>query len=351
MEMGHLEGEGGSFDVDADACSLEVVKFTAPDTWYCYVKADGENSDWLHVSPARGGKGDYTLPVEIDRNEAEEARCATLIVQCGSEKIEFVFHQQGRDSEQNEENTDDGKDPPAGEDDGNGNQNPDVPSSEVKRKVAKIEMKTYDAQMSLLGTDMLAFEYDGNHRLSGVRHSSVIEAVEYVETIEVAYSGNDVIYTILPQSGNSEKISVRKEEGRCVVVGTYSMAYSGDNLVAAGEWTLSWKNGKLLSLENENTNISMEYGEFSQDANFDLNGLCLLPHITNGIGRAFLLERGCFGEVVGALVQKITVDGSSFLLNCETDSSGSIYRIFEYVWGGANSQSYMHRMYELSYED
>lgn len=71
-----------------------AFSFTATDSWTADI-TETRASSWLSVEPSSGGAGTVNMTVMALANPSEEARSATVTLQCGEVKKAFTVHQEG----------------------------------------------------------------------------------------------------------------------------------------------------------------------------------------------------------------------------------------------------------------
>ena len=76
--------------VPYSATSAKSISFKSPDVWVAEVK----DANWLTVSPAYGGAGNYTLNFTLQVNTAKQSRQGTVIITCRSKTTEIVITQE-----------------------------------------------------------------------------------------------------------------------------------------------------------------------------------------------------------------------------------------------------------------
>lgn len=88
-----LEQTAGSDDTQA----AQGVTFTTEGPWTSTIaQTRAEAPDWISVSPDHGdAAGTYTLKITLESNGSEESRSATIVITCGSSKIEISVTQEG----------------------------------------------------------------------------------------------------------------------------------------------------------------------------------------------------------------------------------------------------------------
>ena len=88
-----LEQTAGSDDTQA----AQGVTFTTEGAWTSTIaQTRAEAPDWISVSPDHGdAAGTYTLKITLEPNDSEESRSATIVITCGTSKIEISVTQEG----------------------------------------------------------------------------------------------------------------------------------------------------------------------------------------------------------------------------------------------------------------
>jgi hypothetical protein len=76
------------------------VTFTTEGAWTSTIaeKTRAEAPDWIGISPDHGdAAGSYTLKITLESNTSEASRAATIVITCGTSKIEINVTQEGSD--------------------------------------------------------------------------------------------------------------------------------------------------------------------------------------------------------------------------------------------------------------
>ena len=84
-----------------DTQTARGVTFTTEGAWTSTIaeKTRAEAPDWIGISPDHGdAAGSYTLKITLQPNDSEEARTATIVINCGTSKIEITITQEGSDN-------------------------------------------------------------------------------------------------------------------------------------------------------------------------------------------------------------------------------------------------------------
>ena len=80
-----------------DTQSARGVTFSTEGAWTSAItQTRTEAPDWISVSPDHGdAAGTYTLKITLEPNDSEESRSATIVITCGTSKIEISVTQEG----------------------------------------------------------------------------------------------------------------------------------------------------------------------------------------------------------------------------------------------------------------
>ena len=84
-----------------DTQAARGVTFTTEGAWTSTIaeKTRAEAPDWIGISPDHGdAAGSYTLKITLQPNDSEESRTATIVINCGTSKIEITVTQEGTDN-------------------------------------------------------------------------------------------------------------------------------------------------------------------------------------------------------------------------------------------------------------
>ena len=84
-----------------DTQTARGVTFTTEGAWTSTIaeKTRAEAPDWIGISPDHGdAAGSYTLKITLQPNDSEESRTATIVINCGTSKIEITVTQEGTDN-------------------------------------------------------------------------------------------------------------------------------------------------------------------------------------------------------------------------------------------------------------
>lgn len=84
-----------------DTQTAQGVTFTTEGAWTSTIaeKTRAEAPDWIEISPDHGdAAGSYTLKITLQPNDSEESRTATIVITCGTSKIEITVTQEGTDN-------------------------------------------------------------------------------------------------------------------------------------------------------------------------------------------------------------------------------------------------------------
>ncbi|WP_279070586.1 BACON domain-containing protein [Alistipes timonensis] len=84
-----------------DTQAARGVTFTTGGAWTSTIaeKTRAEAPDWIGISPDRGdAAGSYTLKITLESNTSEASRSATIVITCGTSKIEITVTQEGSDN-------------------------------------------------------------------------------------------------------------------------------------------------------------------------------------------------------------------------------------------------------------
>ena len=83
-----------------DTQTARGVTFTTEGAWTSTIaeKTRAEAPDWIGISPDHGdAAGSYTLKITLESNTSEASRAATIVITCGTSKIEINVTQEGSD--------------------------------------------------------------------------------------------------------------------------------------------------------------------------------------------------------------------------------------------------------------
>ena len=83
-----------------DTQAARGVTFTTEGAWTSTIaeKTRAEAPDWIGISPDHGdAAGSYTLKITLESNTSEASRSATIVITCGTSKIEINVTQEGSD--------------------------------------------------------------------------------------------------------------------------------------------------------------------------------------------------------------------------------------------------------------
>ena len=83
-----------------DTQAARGVTFTTEGAWTSTIaeKTRAEAPDWIGISPNHGdAAGSYTLKITLESNTSEASRSATIVITCGTSKIEINVTQEGSD--------------------------------------------------------------------------------------------------------------------------------------------------------------------------------------------------------------------------------------------------------------
>ena len=84
-----------------DTQTARGVTFTTEGAWTSTIaeKTRAEAPSWISISPDHGDSaGSYTLKITLQPNDSEESRTATIVINCGTSKIEITVTQEGTDN-------------------------------------------------------------------------------------------------------------------------------------------------------------------------------------------------------------------------------------------------------------
>lgn len=82
-----------------DTQSARGVTFTTEGAWTSTIaETRAEAPAWISISPDRGdAAGSYTLKITLEPNTSGASRTATIVITCGTSKIEITVTQEGAD--------------------------------------------------------------------------------------------------------------------------------------------------------------------------------------------------------------------------------------------------------------
>ena len=82
-----------------DTQSARGVTFTTEGAWTSTIaETRAEAPVWISISPDRGdAAGSYTLKITLEPNTSGASRTATIVITCGTSKIEITVTQEGAD--------------------------------------------------------------------------------------------------------------------------------------------------------------------------------------------------------------------------------------------------------------
>ena len=199
-----------------DTQTARGVPFTTEGAWTSTIaeKTRAEAPDWIGISPDHGdAAGSYTLKINLQPNDSEESRTATIVINCGTSKIEITITQEGSD-------------------------NPITPT--LNSRISKIECYYEEEEHPEKNrqTANYHFEYDDRNRVTKCTFENLEDSSEEIDQV-VTFTYPDASTLKIVASGEDQRETLRYTAALDAAGRAVEVRHDDD----ASRWTFSYDAG------------------------------------------------------------------------------------------------------------